>query len=542
MDMKEQLKKLTASFKQFWDAQEKKRKITYIVVLAAIVLIAVIAAILLNRKEYVVLFNGLETTEASEIVSQIQSLGYEVNLKSDGSITVPKGTEDTLTMQMAQLGYPKSNLTYDVYTNNVDMFTTESEKREYARMALENRLSAIVSSLECVERATVTLYLPEQKNTVITTSKKYPTAMVVVYLAKNANLTNEQIEGITHIVQMSYGGLTEENISITDQYGIPQIAGETTIDVVADVTRKLAFKTSLENSIKDKILELLTPIYSEDGVSVAVNSVLNFDKKVSENTNYSADGNGNTGVLQHGDASSASGGNTAQGGVIGVETNADDTYPTGDTNGSGAWSETSASNTYLVDTYKEQIEKVGCEIEGLSIAVVIYTDYISEGQKLDLVNLVANAGGVNPQLAQDVVTVTNFPKFDADIGLEPAEPVYLFGLTFNQLVITAAILLILLIVLIVALVIASNSAKVKRKKFEEQVLLATAAEDGTGGEIVDTFSLNLDGQPVEVPSLSDDTNETKELVIRREISEFAKNSPDIVAQLLKNWMKEDEDD
>lgn len=542
MDMKEQLKKLTASFKQFWDAQEKKRKITYLVVLAAIVLIAVISAILLNRKEYVVLFNGLETSEASEIVSQIQSLGYEVNLKADGSITVPKGTEDTLTMQMAQMGYPKSNLTYDLYTQNVDMFSTESEKREYSRMALENRLSAIIGSLEGVERATVTLYLPEQKNTVITTSKKLPTASVVVYLARNAALSNEQIEGITHIVQMSYGGLTEENISIADQTGIPQIAGETTIDVVADVTRKLAFKTNLENSIKDKILELLIPIYSEDGLSVAVNSVLNFDKKVSENTNYSADGNGNTGVLQHGEASSANGGTTAEGGVIGVETNADDTYPVGDTDGSGAWSETSASNTYLVDTYKEQIEKVGCEIENLSIAVVIYTDYISEAQRLDLVNLVANAGGVNPELAQDVVTVTNFPKFDETIGLEPAEPVYLFGLTFNQLVIVAAVLLILIIILIVVLVIASNNAKVKRRKFEEQVLLAGASEDGSPGELVDTFSLNLDGQPVEVPSLSDDTAETKEVVIRREISEFAKNSPDIVAQLLKNWMKEDDED
>ena len=106
----------------------------------------------------------------------------------------------------------------------------------------------------------------------------------------------------------------------------------------------------------------------------------------------------------------------------------------------------------------------------------------------------------------------------------------------------AAILLILIIILIVALVIASNNAKVKRRKFEEQVLLASAAEDGSSGEIVDTFSLNLDGQPVEVPSLSDDSTETKEVVIRREISEFAKNSPDIVAQLLKNWMKEEDDD
>lgn len=541
MNPKEQVTKLLTSFRQFWDAQEKKRKIAYIAIIVAIILIAVIVAAILNRKEYTVLYEGLDTAEASEIVSQIQELGYEVSLKSDGSVVVPKGTEDKLTMEMALQGYPKSNLTYDLYTNNVDMFSTESEKREYARMALENRLSAVISSLEGVEKATVTLSIPEQQNTVITTVKKEPSASVVVYLGKNVVLTNEQIEGIRHIVQMSYVGLKEENISIVDSYGIPQIEKETSVDVVADVTKKLAFKTNLENTIKEKILELLRPIYGDDGVSVAVNMVLDFDSKVSEKTDYIPEGNTNSGVLQHGDATEASGGTTVDGGVVGVETNADDTYPTGNTNGNGAWTENSLSNTYLVDTYKEQVEKAGYDIESLSIAVVVYTDYISEAQRQDLVKLVANAGSVNPDLADSVVTVTNFAKFDANLGNDVSVPVYLFGLTFNQLIVAGAILLILLIVLIVVLIITSSSAKNKRRKFEEQVLAASMADAEEGREITDTFNIGLDGQPVEIPSLTNEATDTKDVVIRREITDFARNSPEIVAQLLKNWMKEEEE-
>lgn len=541
MNPKEQVTKLLTSFRQFWDAQEKKRKIAYIAIIVAIILIAVIVAAILNRKEYTVLYEGLDTAEASEIVSQIQELGYEVSLKSDGSVVVPKGTEDKLTMEMALQGYPKSNLTYDLYTNNVDMFSTESEKREYARMALENRLSAVMSSLEGVEKATVTLSIPEQQNTVITTVKKEPSASVVVYLGKNVVLTNEQIEGIRHIVQMSYVGLKEENISIVDSYGIPQIEKETSVDVVADVTKKLAFKTNLENTIKEKILELLRPIYGDDGVSVAVNMVLDFDSKVSEKTDYIPEGNTNSGVLQHGDATEASGGTTVDGGVVGVETNADDTYPTGNTNGNGAWTENSLSNTYLVDTYKEQVEKAGYDIESLSIAVVVYTDYISEAQRQDLVRLVANAGSVNPDLADSVVTVTNFAKFDANLGNDVSVPVYLFGLTFNQLIVAGAILLILLIVLIVVLIITSSSAKNKRRKFEEQVLAASMADAEEGREITDTFNIGLDGQPVEIPSLTNEATDTKDVVIRREITDFARNSPEIVAQLLKNWMKEEEE-
>lgn len=539
MDMKEQLSKLSTSFKQFWEAQEKKRKIAYIAILVAIVLIAVIVAIIMNKKEYTVLFEGLEASEASEIVTAIQDLGYDVTLKSGGVIMVPAGTENVLTMEMAMNGYPKSALNYNLYTDNIDMFTTSSQEREYARMMLEQRLGAIVGTFEGVQKATVTISIPEQKNTVISSLRQEPTAAVTVYLDSDYKLTDKQIVGIRNTVRNGLAGLTDENISIVDGYGIPQIEGENEIDVIADETRKFAFKTNLENSIKNKILELLIPIYGNDGVSAAVNIVLNFDKKVSENTNYSPDGNGNTGVLQHGDASEASGGTTADGGVIGVETNADDTYPTGNTGGNGAWTENSVSNTYLVDTYKEQVEKAGYTIDGLSISTVIYTDYISEAQRMDLVNLVANAGGVNPEVAQDVVTVTNFPKFGTDVTPDTA-PVYLFGLTLNQLIVAAAILLILLIIIVVVLVITSRNAKTKRAKFEQQILASEALAGADGEEIVDTFTMNLDGSnPADIPSLTSDGEDTKEVAIRREISEFAKNSPEIVAQLLKNWMKDE---
>ena len=536
--MKEQLSKLTTSFKQFWEAQEKKRKIAYIAILVAIVLIAAIVVIILNKKDYTVLFEGLEASEASEIVTAIQDLGYDVTLKSGGTIMVPAGTENVLTMEMAMKGYPKSTINYNLYTNNIDMFTTSSQEREYARMALEERLSAIVGTFEGVQKATVTISIPEQKNTVISSLRQDPTASVTVYLNPDYKLTDKQIVGIRNTVRNGCVGLTDDNISIVDGYGIPQIEGENEIDVVADETRKFAFKTNLENSIKNKILELLMPVYGDDGVSVAVNMVLNFDKKVSENTDYIPEGTSNTGVLQHGDASDASGGTTADGGVVGVETNADDTYPTGDTNGTGAWTENSVSNTYLVDTYKEQIEKAGYTIDGLSISTVVYTDYISEAQRLDLVNLVANAGGVNPTVAQDVVTVTNFPKFGTDIATDTA-PVYLFGLTLNQLIAAAAILLILLIVVVVVLIITSRNAKNKRAKFEQQILASEALAGADGEPIVDTFTMDLDGaSPADIPSLSVE-EDTKEVAIRREISDFAKNSPEIVAQLLKNWMKDE---
>lgn len=542
--MNEQLTKIKSSFTQFWTKQSKTRKIIYISSIAAVIVIAIVIALVANRTKYAVLFQGLDATEASEIVAQIQNMGYDVTLKSDGTVMVPEGTEDGLTMSMAQLGYPKSNLTYDLYVKNVSMFTTESEKKEYARMALENRLSAIVGSLDGVTKATVTLSIPEQKNTVITSNKQYPTAAVVVYLDKDPKLSNDQIAGITHIVQMSLAGLTEDNISIVDGFGIPQIAGEESIDVIADETRKFAFKSNLENDIKKKVLDLLVPAYNEDGVSVAVNMVLNYDDKVSENTEYTPSTSDEKGMLQHADAETASGNTVSEGGAVGVEPNADDTYPTGSLEGNGQWTESKVSNTYLVNTYKEQVDKAGYSIDSLSISVIIYTDYLSEPVKNDLVSLVANAGSVNPAVASDVVTVTNLPKYEESSIAADAQPKYLFGLSLNKLLIIGGAVILLLIALVVILVIVSNKKKAKRQEFEEQILNSSGAAGDEG--VVDGFfnigENSQENEPLAVPSLmGDEEEDSKETIVRKEISNFSRQCPDIVAQLLRNWIREDED-
>ena len=536
---KERATAVLTAFRQFWDKQDKKRKILYISLLVLAVVAAVVITLLVNRKDYVVLYEGLETSEAAEIAQIIEDAGFEATV-SGGTVTVVKGTEDQLTMTLAQQGYPKSNLTYDLYTSKVGMFTTESEKLEYSRMALESRLSAIIGSLENVDKATVTLSLPKQKNTVIAAYQADPTASVVVYLKGSSALSSSQIHGIDHIVQMSVAGLKEENISIVDGNGVLLLADETNIDVIAEETRKLKFKTDLENQIKAKIIELLEPAYNEDGFSVAVNMVLNFDDKVSEDTKYTPSTEDERGMLEHSKSESATGYATAEGGVVGVEGNADDTYPTGDTNGNGSWSETSSENNYLVNTYKEQIEKVGAKIESLSISTIIYTDYLPDATKVELRRTIGNAASINPEVVDNVVSIMALPRYE-DTLQEEDEQKLLFGLTLKQLIILGAAILVLLIILILIFVMVSRNSKKQRKKFERELLAANMA--GESEPLVESFLPLSDTDSAgasDIPSLiSGEDENSKEFIIRRELTNFARQRPEIVAQLLRTWMNEE---
>jgi flagellar M-ring protein FliF len=546
--MNEQLLKVRDNIRDFWNNLSRRRKITAVALLLGIVIIAITTVALLNRTVYVKLYEGLTPQDAATVVTTITSLGYEANMQSDGSVYVVRGTEDVIAMQLAQSDIPQTTIPYDDYINNIDMFTTESEKNQYLRIAMENRMSKIVGTLEGIEKATVNLNIPLNQNTVITTLRQEPTASVIVYLKPSVTrLSDRQIEGIKNIVRPAAAGLTDENIEITDGSGIPQIsAGDTGGSSMEVLTQRFAYKTRYENDIKRKIEDILTPVYGETGFSAVVNMVLNFDAKQEETTDYSAEpGSDNTGVLQYDDSTSATGGLTATGGVAGEEVNTEQ-YPEGENAGTAdAWSENTRSSTWLVDTYRSQIIKDGYTIDGLSISVIVYQDYLSEAQKEQLVSLIANTGTVDPAIASQVVTVANFQKLE-DVITEPEaeEPVIFLGMTMNDLILIGAILAIILIVLTMAMVLRGVTFNKRRKQFEQKVIASGqfAFEDDNHAEIEKTlFNLHRDTPDMEIPSLIDDGVETKEVIIRKEIANFAKHSPEIVAQLLRNWMKEAEE-
>ncbi len=532
------MQKTVTVVKEFWSSKDKKTKGLLIGGLAAVLFVAIVAVILLNRKDYVVLYENLENTEAAEIVALIEEAGYECTLKG-GTISVPKGTEDTLAMSLAMQKYPRSRMNYPTYTENVGMFTTESENSKYEQIALEERLSAQIASFPDVRDAVVTLFDPPMKNTVIEVNKRLPAASATIYLRDGVELTNEQIEGITYLIA-NPSGVDPDRVALSDGNGVPLVPKDIPVDEIAEEIRRLRFKNELESQMKAKIENLLVRAYGEEGFSVAVNADLNFDSKVSEDTVYTPSTDDQRGMLQHTDASQASGYAVAQGGIVGVEVNADDTYPTGDTNGNGQWTENSVSNTYLVNTYKEQVEKAGCTIEGLSVSVVIFTDYLPDITRQDLVAAVGNAVTINPELFNDVVSVISLNPFNPDVAAD--SEAILFGLTLDQLILLGIILLALLVILIIVLATISSRNKKRRRSFEKTLLEQHAPPEGEA-LVEDFFTIGDQGfTPAEMPSLlAENEVETKEQVIRRELADFAKNSPEIVAQLLRNWIKGDED-
>ncbi len=536
--MKEQATKALHSVQTFWKSQTKKKKIIFLSVIGAILVLAIVLTAILNHKDYSVLYTGLDTKEAAEILGEIQTMEIDAQMKSNGSILVDKAQADQVRMTLATKGYPKSSLSYDYYTKNVDMFTTDSQKKEIAKQQLQNRLQATIETLKGIDEAIVTLDIPEKSNTVITTGDRTPSASVVLHLNTDVKLSNEQIKGVTRIVMKSVSGMSEEDVSITDGTGKLLIVEEgnekdtSDLDSMVLNEKRMKYKKSFETQLANQVREFLTPSYGENGVNVVVSATFDYDKKVSEDTHYTPSV-GDNGMVKDEETEESEQTGNGKKPEVGANPNADGTYPTAeDDEETTSWSSRKTKKNFLVNELKEQTEKNGVYVEKVTASVMVYTDEISDEHKQTIVQGVANAVGTTA----DLVSVGNLPKYVEPEVEQPDDKDTKFGFTKDELIIFAIAAGVLLIALIVTFIITSKKSKKKKKKAEKLRKMQIEAEQKA---IEEAKKEEEESENKLMRSLTDKVPETKEVAIRKELGDFVETSPEIAAQLLKSWIYEE---
>ena len=60
-------------------------------------------------------------------------------------------------IEMSELGYPKTALPFDIFSDNMGFTTTEFEKRQYLLMNLQDRLERTLKDMTGIKNAIVTL-------------------------------------------------------------------------------------------------------------------------------------------------------------------------------------------------------------------------------------------------------------------------------------------------------------------------------------------------------------------------------------------------
>ena len=524
----------------------------------AVVLVSlIILAIILGQTRYAVLYYDVSSSEAAEMITYARDVLNitEIKQNTSGDILVPQDRVDEIRANMSMGGFPKSTFNYDIWNNGVNVFSSKTEQLEYQKQQLENNLRATLKFFDGVYDAIVILNIEPEDNYVLSTSRLESSAGVTLSL--RSELTAEQIDGMYNLVANSVPGLSRDNITITDQTGKQLFAVYDDGSTYEEESERLKlyyqrmdYTDRLKRSYEDSIKAVMENTFEEVNVSVGLN--LDFNKEVLEETVYfgpNVDEDGTvSGVVSDEHFSSAAGGIAAEGGLVGTTVDADISpdYPTLTVGEDGEfYQEASRDIFYKVSETKRQVEKDGYGIDNLSAAVVVKSNVdLTNDEETNWRNVIANAIGADPAY----VSIQTSPFVESTGTVIDGTSIQVSA-SATQSMAMIAIIVVLGVILIILLILSLRSPgfRKKQRRATGAIVPAAAGPNGYGadanGEGMEAFGMSAavqNNDDFELMSLNDEQPETRDEALKREIQDFSKSNPEIVAQLIRNLLRSDD--
>lgn len=549
------MKEKLGQFKEFFVKLGRKTKILIGAGLIVLIAAAVILALVLNRKEYEVLYSEVNTDEAQQIIGLLQESAVDYRYDGQGTIYVPAENVDQVKVSLASQGYPKSGFTYDVFRNNATMMTTDSDKQTYKIYDLQDRIGATISLFDNVKDAKVTIALGEQQKYALDDSdKEEASASVVMVMRDNGSPTQEQAIAVQNLVSKAIPGMSIDNVAIFDGNGLDVSVNEENdgSGINSQETEEIA--RIAENQISQKVLNVLSPLFGNGNVRVSTKARVNMETLVRETIDYSTpekrDEDDKQGLLSK--ESGAWETNNADGtvnGVPGTETNADiPEYNTDGGEDDAGYASRQYDREYLFNQIKEQGQVPAGAIEDVSVAVTLNTDDLGDIDEDDLKSVIGNAAGIQLVDQDEKVAILAAPFFEPE-GDETQTTAAggFFARSSSWLILGIVLLLFLVATGIVLAVILNKRNKKKRAAQQaaaEQARMLAMMGEQEGAENMEGIvgeGIIDDGEEEENAQVLDAETE-KGMELRQQIREFAEQSPEIAAQMLRNWLNGGEQD
>jgi flagellar M-ring protein FliF len=450
------------------------------------------------------MYSGLDVYEAGEIYTKLTEMGADVKLKNDTTILIDETQEDQYRMDMATQGYPKSGLSYDIYTDNVSMGISESEKQTYMLFQLQDRLQNTINTLDGVNDAIVTISKPDSTLFVLESKENPITAAVVIDVTSGFTLSSANVKAIEYLVAKSMSGLASENITIIDTK--MNILNSKSDSDIGNASEKYELQRSLEYEIELKIASIIEPIYGYGNVKVAANIKMDYDKVAEEVTEFSpvTDDEGIVYSV------------TEKKETITETQNATADDETDTTLGSEAVSSENSTQYYVNQSTKTLDYEQGI-IEAITLSIVINSIDISDDMISDIKKMAANAIGGNEE---DIIVQAMEFSASADIAnaitdaLESdSDKSFIFD---PELIIQSAMVLCLFILGVMIITVFKKGFVLSKKQFATQK------------------------QPADDVVLQELGNrKDPEEKYRQEIDKYVDKNPEGVADLLKKWINEE---
>ncbi|CAM3839114.1 flagellar basal-body MS-ring/collar protein FliF [Nocardioides marinus] len=507
----------TTTFQQFTAGQ----KVVAVIGTAALLLGGFMVFRWASAPAYAPLFSNLAPSDASAVIDELETQGVSYELADGGgTIMVPRDAVHSTRITLSGEGLPTSSEGGYGILDDQGISTSEFKEQTDFKRAMEGELAATVKAIDGVNGAVVHLAIPQKD--VFTDEQQPPTASVLVQTNPGRTLTPEQVQAVVHLVASSIDGLDPDNVTVADSTGrVLSSPGGTTSAAATERTQQTE---AYQDQLRARLQAMLDRVVGPGNSTVSATVELDFDKAVTETTDYRADEEipALTESLSS-ETYSGAGEAGGVGGVVGVDDQTDTTAGAG---GDSSYNNSSSSRTNGVDTVVETRETTPGAVKQINVGVVLDTATTQGVSATDVRTLVADAIGINGRRG-DTIRVVTMP-FDrsgeqaAQADLEAAAAAEAAAAR-NDLIEKGAMGGAVLLVLLLALVTGR-----RRTKQREQATTYVVEQ------------LRQERQALEPPAALAlaEAEQVEEHNVREELSALIERQPEDVATLLRGWLVE----
>lgn len=506
--------RVTEAFKSFAPAQ-----LAVIGMLAVAVLIGGMTFMKwASAPSYGVLFSGLDTKDASEVVDKLKSDGVKYKLVSDGTaIMVPSAKVYDLRLAMSSEGLPKGSVVGYEILNNQGLTTSEFSQQVNYQRAVEGEITRTLQTMDDIESVSIHLAIPRDE--LFTDNASKPTASVL--LKTSRTLSDDAVESIVHLVAASVPNMEPAGVTVADTNG--QVLSNGGSVSGGGSNREMRMTQEYETTLANNANAMLAQVYGSGHAIVRVNARLNYDEKQTQTESYDPDSQ----VAVRAQTSKetytggADGTSAASGVLGGVDTGTTGTGATGTD-----YQKEDSSKDFGVTKVIENAKVAPGKVERLSVAVMLDKNAKPAPDVDSVKGLVSAALGFDAERGDQIVVDTlEFEKAaattDAAAGDAAASPMMDYARTGVGVLILAAVLVVFL-------------RGMRRTKVELLDLPKGALALGAAGETIElpTHAGQMAGGQYALASAGAAPHGSTQ----QQVLSLVDQQPDEVAVLLRSWL------
>ena len=261
-----------------------RRVLPLIMMLVVMVIFALVYA-WMQVTPYRPVMPGLQEADQQAAFESLRTADFKPKIDpATGQLTVPSDRFHEARIFLASQGLPKAGATgLDGLKDQSSMTTSQFMEQVKVNAAMEQELARSIMQIGSVQSARVHLATPKQS--VFVRDRTPPKASVVLAPYAGRAVSASQVQAIVHLVSSSVPYLTPDHVTVVDNVG--KLMTESATEQKLGLTSaQEQHKQQLEEVLRNRILQILSPMVGEANVRSQVNLSLDFTQSESTTEDF----------------------------------------------------------------------------------------------------------------------------------------------------------------------------------------------------------------------------------------------------------------